>query len=173
MCVVANAFLSSLLACAGLDSTSLELAQGNKTQQIRVGAQSHWKQEWVLSGGSHVTGYWDFTLGYWNNYRYLNILDNTQHLVDVGVAPIFRLQGGSTQGLYGEMGVGPYLLSAQYDNNGRRLSTHFQFRTRLGVGYVLRNGMDIGLKIEHVSNGGIKEPNSGVNLAGLRVAYLF
>jgi hypothetical protein len=38
---------------------------------------------------------------------------------------------------------------------------------------VFSNGLDVGLKLQHFSNGGIKKPNSGANFAVLRVAYPF
>ena len=58
-----------------------------------------------------------------------------------------------------------------YNNNGRRFSTAFQFGDHLGVGYVFNNGLDVGLKVQHFSNGAIKRPNSGANVAVVRVAY--
>ena len=70
-------------------------------------------------------------------------------------------------------GIGTHLLSELYDNGGRQLSTAFQFGDHIGVGYVTADGMDIGLLIQHFSNGSIKQPNDGVNFAVVRMAYPF
>ncbi|WP_423682369.1 acyloxyacyl hydrolase [Undibacterium sp. WLHG33] len=43
----------------------------------------------------------------------------------------------------------------------------------IGVGYVFNNGWEAGLKIQHFSNGAIKKPNPGVNVATLIVGYHF
>ncbi|TSB44416.1 acyloxyacyl hydrolase, partial [Alkalicoccobacillus porphyridii] len=41
------------------------------------------------------------------------------------------------------------------------------------VGYVFSNKLDLGVRLQHYSNGGIKHPNGGVNLALVRAAYHF
>lgn len=38
---------------------------------------------------------------------------------------------------------------------------------------VFANGLDLGVRLQHFSNGGIKQPNGGVNFAVARVAYKF
>jgi lipid A 3-O-deacylase len=121
----------------------------------------------------HIRGYWEVTLAYWRGNQYRNRPDQTQHIADIGLTPVVRFERDDRSGLYAEAGVGPHLLSAHYDNNGRKLSTNFQFGSHVGLGYVLPNKLDIGVKLQHVSNGGIKQPNNGVNLVGLRLGYPF
>jgi lipid A 3-O-deacylase len=72
-----------------------------------------------------------------------------------------------------KQGIGMHYLPSTYDNNGRQLSDDFQFGSHLGVSYVFGNRVDIGLRIQHISNGGIKEPNDGVNFAVIRAGYRF
>jgi lipid A 3-O-deacylase len=156
-----------------IDSSSFEVGTGNKTQLFRLGAQYNWDRQWFQSNGTHVAAYWDFTLAYWRGNRFRGISDNTQNIADIGVSPVFRLQRDDKTGWYGEAGIGAHLLSANYDNNDRKLSTNFQFGSHLGVGYVFRNKWDIGLKVQHFSNGGIRAPNNGVNFAVLRVGYQY
>jgi lipid A 3-O-deacylase len=60
-----------------------------------------------------------------------------------------------------------------YNNNGRAFSTAFQFGDHIGVGYVFSNGWEAGLKIQHFSNGAIKKPNPGANVATVKVGYHF
>ena len=154
-----------------VDAVSFDFATGNKTQKAEFGLQWDWQRQWLQSNGTHVDGYWDLSLAQWRGTRYQSIPDATQNITDIGITPMFRFQRDSRTGLYAEGGIGAHLLSAHYDNNGRRLSTALQFGTHLGVGYAFSNKLDVGLQIEHVSNGGIKHPNDGVNFAGVRVRY--
>jgi len=91
----------------------------------------------------------------------------------IGITPVFHLQNDDLTGLYSEAGVGLQHLFETYDNNGRRLSTNFQFASHLGIGYVFRNKLDLGMRIQHFSNGGIKKPNGGVNFIVVRAGYRF
>lgn len=169
--VAGIALLFSSATCHAIDSASVEIANGNRTQVMRAGLQRHWDRRWTAHEGMHIGGYWDASLAYWRGSRYRGISGSTQQLGDIGITPVFLLERDNRTGPYAEAGLGIHLLSAHYDNNGRNLSTNLQFATHLGIGYLLRNGMDFSLKIQHFSNGGIKEPNSGVNFAVLRVAY--
>ncbi len=138
-----------------IDSISGEFATGNKTQMIRIGAQWDWKKNCFQSNGTHLGGYWDLTAANWRG------------------TPVFRFQNDSQLGFYAEAGVGAHRLSDLYDNNGRRLSTLFQFGDHIGIGYIFNKKLDIGLKIQHFSNGGYKKPNNGANFAVAKVGYLF
>lgn len=157
----------------GLDSASAEFATGNHTKMLRAGAQWNWASQWWSSNGTHVGGYWDATLALWQGNHYQGVSGNTQNLMDIGITPVFRLQNDNKLGFYGEAGVGLHLLSEIYDNNGRHFSSNFQFGDHIGFGYVLKNGWDLGFKIQHYSNGGVKHPNPGVNYAVLKAGYTF
>lgn len=156
-----------------IDSASLEVGTGTKTQMVRFGLQSAWKQKWFASNGSHLGGYWDLTLAEWRANAYRNVKGQRQHLTDIGLTPVFRWQNDSKTGLYFEGGIGVHLLSKLYDNDGNQLSTHFQFGDHIGMGYVLNNKVDLGLKIQHFSNGGYKKPNTGVNFIVAKASWAF
>lgn len=170
-----NVFISgAFLLCAQVssfaaDSTSLELATGNKTQMVRTGAQWNWSEQWFKSSDHYLGAYWDATLAQWrgNNYQKTGV---GQNLTDIGITPVFRYQTTNKQGFYAEAGIGMHFLSEIYDNNGRTFSTNFQFGDHIGGGYITSSGVDIGLKIQHYSNGAIKHPNPGVNFAVVKVA---
>jgi lipid A 3-O-deacylase len=155
------------------DSMSLEFATGNKTQMARVAVQRTWDNKWWQSNGTHVGGYWDLSLAQWRGTRAQNIPNKNQNITSFGITPVFRFQNDTLKGLYAEAGIGAHYLSDLYDNNGRKLSTRFEFGDHVGVGYVFRNNADLGLKLQHFSNGGIKHPNNGVNFAVVRLAYPF
>ncbi|MFZ6814208.1 acyloxyacyl hydrolase [Undibacterium sp. Rencai35W] len=154
------------------DSASLEFATGNKTKMLRAGAQWTWDEQWYKSNGTHIGGYWDATLASWqgNNYQGSGA---KQNIVDAGITPVFRLQNDNKKGAYAEAGIGLHMLSDIYDNNGRKFSTNFQFGDHIGVGYVLANGWDLAVKIQHYSNGGVKHPNPGVNYAVVKAGLAF
>ena len=156
-----------------LDGASVELGTGNEVRMLRVGLQSNWNKRWFQSNGTHVSGYWDAALTQWRGDAYLNVRGQHQNITIVGLTPVFRLQADDLKGWYLEGGVGASLLSKLYDNDGDYLSTAFQFNDHVGVGYVFGKGWDLGFKFEHFSNGGIKEPNSGVNFMLLRLARKF
>ena len=55
------------------------------------------------------------------------------------------------------------------------VSTEFNFHSHLALGHTLgaEAEHDIGLRIEHFSNAGIRSPNPGMNFASLRYTYRF
>lgn len=156
-----------------IDSASIELGGGENVRMIRVGGQWKWKQHWWQSDGRHIGGYWDLTLSGWRGDKYQNISNQTQDIVDFGFTPVFRYQRNDFKGAYLEAGIGAHYLSKNYNNSGRRLSTHFQFGDHIGIGYVFQNNWDFALKFQHFSNGGIKNPNNGVDFIVLRASYPF
>lgn len=153
------------------DSISFELGTGNRTDMARLGVQWRFERRWWQSNGTHIGGYWDWTFAHWRGDIFQGRDGHVQHINAVGVTPVFRLQRDSLRGWYAEAGIGVHHLSDRYDNNGRQLSTHFQFGDHLGVGYVFRNGLDLGFRFQHFSNGSIKSPNDGVNFGILRISY--
>jgi hypothetical protein len=157
-----------------VDGMSLEYGTGNNTQMARVAAQWDWGKnwQWWQSNGTHIGGYWDLSVAQWKMNHYNNTNDSGT-LTDIGLTPVFRFQRDDGKGFYGEAGVGVHLFSKLYRNNDKVLSTAFQFGDHIGAGYVFMNGVDVGIKLQHFSNGGIKQPNGGVNFAVLKVAYKF
>lgn len=155
-----------------VDSASFEIGGGSKVQMVRVGAQSDWNRHWLPYGGYHLSGYWDATLAQWRGNAHRNVPGQHQNLTVIGLTPVFRFERDDKQGLYAEGGIGANLFSQLYNNDDRRLSTAFEFGDHIGVGYVL-DKWDLGVKIQHYSNGGIKHPNSGVNWFVAKASYRF
>jgi hypothetical protein len=71
--------------------------------------------------------------------------------------------------LYLDAGLGVSALSQTRINSERRLSTAFQFSEF--AGFTVEVGGDapfsLSLRIQHISNGGIKHPNDGITFASL------
>ena len=164
---------SSFGADNAFTSVSAEFGSGNKTQMLRVGVQADWDVRWFQSNGTHLGGYWDASLAEWRSKAYRNVAGQTQNLTDIGFTPVFRFERDDKKGFYAEGGIGFNRLSKLYDNDGRRLSTLFEFGDHIGVGYVFDNKLELGAKIQHFSNGGYKHPNSGVNWLEVKTSYHF
>lgn len=170
-CALAAAPASA--AGSDLDAASLEFGGGAKVQMLRFGLQSQWEKKWFASGGRHLSGYWDLSIAQWRGNAYRNVPGQHQNVANAGITPVFRYQADSGNGWYAEGGIGLNLLSKRWDNDDNRLSTAFQFGDHIGAGFVLANRWDVGIKVQHFSNGGFKRPNSGVNFLVLKLARPF
>jgi len=164
---------ASMAADGYFDSVALEGGGGEHVQVVRLSAQKNWNKNWFATSGYHLSGYWDANVAYWRANRWDDIQDNRKNLAVIGVTPVFRWEADDKLGFYGEAGIGASVFSSVYTNTHRQLSTAFEFADHIGVGYVLANKWDIGVRLQHYSNGGIKHPNGGVNLALVRAAYSF
>ncbi len=159
-------------AAAGLmDSASIEAGGGEHVQVLRLAAQKDWNKDWFATGGYHLNGYWDANIAYWRANQWLDQPGNRKNLAVVGLTPVFRWESADKLGLYADAGIGVSLFSSVYRNTHRQLSTAFEFADHVGVGYVFANKWEIGARLQHYSNGGIKHPNGGVNLFTLKAAY--
>lgn len=156
-----------------IDSASLETGTGNRSTFIRAGVQWDWMSTWLQSNGTHLGGYWDLTAAQIQENYYQGIYDRTKNLYDLGITPVLRFQRDDKLGWYAEGGIGLHYFSSLYDNNERKFSTRFQFGNHLGIGYIFSNKLEIGAKLQHFSNGGIKQPNNGANFAVIKLGYHF
>lgn len=172
-CIATGWHGASQAADYGIDAASLEFATGNHSTITRAGVQWDWANRWFQSNGTHLGGYWDATAAVIRENRYKNIVGDTANLIDLGITPVLRFQRDTKLGPYAEAGIGAHVFSHLYDNNGRRFSTAFEFGDHIGIGYVFSNHLELALKVQHFSNGGIKHPNSGANFAVAKVAYRF
>lgn len=172
--VAALAAAQASVAADGMfDSVSVEGGGGEHVQLLRFAAQKDWNQDWLAVSGYHLSGYWDANIAYWRANQWLNLPDNRKNLAVVGITPVFRWEAADKLGLYADAGIGASLFSSVYRNTHRQLSTAYEFADHVGAGYVFSNKWEIGARLQHYSNGGIKHPNGGVNLFVLKAAYHF
>ena len=100
-----------------------------------------------------------------------------KNLIEAGYSPVIRLEhplaGGSIFFVEGSIGV--RLLSHTRVAPDHRLSTAFQFSDQVGMG--IQWGRDaqstLGLRYQHLSNAGIKNPNPGMDFVRLYYTYRF
>jgi len=94
----------------------------------------------------------------------------------VGLVPSFRLR--FNQGLspwFADAGIGATYTNRLFRTREKEFSTRFNFASHLGVGYSFgtRFQHEVQLRLQHISNARIKEPNPGENFVQLRYGYTF
>ena len=155
------ALLCMPCAALALDSIAVEAGHGTgRTNLLRASLQWRGHDKWFEHSSWHVEHYMDLAVGGWNNGHHT--------VYDLGVTPVFRFQ--RTSGSYFEAAIGFHAVSELDFERNRETSTHFQFGDHLGAG-IVRGRYDYGVRLQHLSNGGIRNPNPGINFLVLRVQY--
>lgn len=121
---------------------------------------------------------WESSVGYWQGRS--DYAPGTADRLNVATSgPLFRWQRQAPlypfhMVPYVELGVAASWLS-KTEIGGRKLSLHFQFEDKLGLGarFGKKQQYDVTLRAIHYSNASIKRPNSGINLAMLSVGMWF
>jgi hypothetical protein len=136
--------------------------------------QWNWNKKLIEVGNWHLGGYWDLNLGYWDNR---SAARTNSSITEIGLTPVFRFQQNSISGPapYAELGIGLHLLSETSVSTERQFGTNFQFGDHIGIGIRLggKGQYDISYRYQHLSNGGIKDPNQGINFNQVRFQYHF
>lgn len=155
-----------------VDGIAVELGKSDGTDMGRIAIQWDWGKRWLQSQGWHLSGYWDLGLGYWKRDDVRP--GQNDDIAEIGLTPVFRLQHNDLRGLYGEIAIGAHFLS-KTSLGDRRFSTSFQFGDHVGVGYRFgtKGAFDLSYRYQHLSNGGIKQPNDGINFNQVRLQYHF
>jgi lipid A 3-O-deacylase len=161
------AALAFAVPAQAVDGWALELGRGDeRSELVRGSVQWKWQRRFFTEGRWYVAGYWDASVGAWTTHK---------TLIDVGLTPVFRLQHSDTAGPYLEAAIGFHLLSDLSVTRTRIFGSSFQFGDHLAAG--LRFGSlgryDVSLRVQHLSNAGLKKPNPGINFSLLRFAYHF
>ena len=94
----------------------------------------------------------------------------------VGLVPVFRFrleQGRSPW--FAEAGVGVSAMDHHFMTRSKQFTTSFTFVDIVGVGrsFGTARGQELGLRLQHVSNAGIRVPNPGQNFLQLRYSSAF
>ena len=96
-------------------------------------------------------------------------------LAQLGLQPLLRFRADQGRSpWYFEAGIGLSATSELYQTTRKNFSTRFNFKDTLGFGRSIgSNGQEIGLRVTHFSNAGIKHPNPGENFLQVRYAAPF
>ncbi|HEX5337195.1 MAG TPA: acyloxyacyl hydrolase [Gallionella sp.] len=157
-----------------VDGVSFEVGNGDYTDTARVGAIWNWDKQWFTDGDWLVTGFWEATAGVW---RGRSSVGNNQTITDLGITPVFRFQQKNPSGIapYLEGAIGFHMISPTFVYANRHFGSAFQFGDHVGFGVRFgdREQFDLGYRLQHLSNGGIKKPNQGININEVHFAYHF
>jgi len=150
---------SSPIALA-IDGVAVEVGRGDDhTYLLRVAITDRWhKPERPRATEWRLAGYWEVSAAVWDNHD--------ESTADVGFTPVFRFERGT---LYFEAAVGAHLVQTRI-SAARTFSTAFQFGDHAGLG-VYSGRYDFGVRVQHLSNGGVRSPNPGINFVLIRLQY--
>jgi hypothetical protein len=151
-------FLASRGYC--VDGVAVEVGRGDdRTSLLRVALTDAWRKRALPPGPEwYLAGYWELSAGVWDN--------RDESTAEIGFAPVFRIERRS---LYLEGAIGVHLVQAHI-SAARTFSTALQFAEHLGAGF--HSGRyDFGLRVQHISNGHLDEPNPGINFLLVRLQY--
>lgn len=130
------------------------------------------------SGWHHTshTGEWTASTELFVSEWSTKFIDHRRSLTQLGIVPVVRYRfnhGGSDW--FAEGGIGLTYFDGLYQRGDRRFSTRLNFQDTLGVGrsFGARREHEASLRISHVSNAGLREPNPGENFVQLRYAHRF
>ncbi|WP_332824406.1 acyloxyacyl hydrolase [Ramlibacter sp.] len=155
------------------DGVSAQASRGDHDTRM-AGAAVVWDWEWaLLRRKAAITGQTELFVNHW---RADGTAGGRTSYTQVGLLPTLRLnlaQGRSPW--FVELGIGVSWMDSRFRTPGRSFSTRFNFYDVLGAGYVFGDHRqhELGLRLLHISNGGIEEPNPGQEFLQLRYLARF
>jgi hypothetical protein len=139
----------------------------------QAGAGLVWDWDWKLQRHALFTGQTELIVSQW---RYDSPGGGKDDLQQFTLLPLLRMvpDEGRSSGFL-ELGIGASYLSHAYVTPHKDFSTQWNFYDTLGAGLRFggRGEHELGLRLLHVSNAGIKKPNPGEEFLLLRYAYRF
>lgn len=141
----------------------------------RIGAFWNWNKQWFTEGDWMATDFLEATLGIWHGNS--RTAGNNRTIDEAGEAPVFRLQQRNLSGFapYAEGALSFHLIPTTSIDANRKFGSSLQFSGRIGlrVRFGQCHEFDLGDRFQHLSNGGIKQPNHAVNFSQVRFACHF
>jgi lipid A 3-O-deacylase len=119
-----------------------------------------------------VSGITEAFLGEWSARQ----VGERRSFTQVGVLPLVRIRfRGGASPWFVEGGIGASVSSPVYRTANKEFSTSFNFVDVLGIGRSLdaQHRQELSLRLQHISNADIKQPNPGENFLQLRYAVAF
>ncbi|MBC3957742.1 MULTISPECIES: acyloxyacyl hydrolase [Pseudomonas] len=164
---VFSAILAGQASMAQADGVEFSVGQtGESTMTYRLGVQFDWDKSWLQSDIGRLTGYWDGAYTYWDGKDYK---DN--HSLSFSPVLVYEFAGDSVKP-YVEAGIGVSVFSnTQVEDH--KFGSAFNFEDRIGFGLRFAGGHEVGIRATHYSNGGIKQPNDGIESYALHYKMPF
>ncbi|WP_297461196.1 acyloxyacyl hydrolase [Ferrovum sp.] len=157
------------------DAVSLEAGYGYHTEMERISFSRSWGTRWFSDQTWALSGYWDASVGRWTPHA---ASGGNHEINDYGITPVLRYAPTTPSGdciPFLEAGIGVHYLSQHDLYTGHDMSTYFQFGDHIGAGVTLgsQHDWDVMMRLQHLSNAGIQNPNPGINFLQLRVSHWF
>ena len=158
---------------AKADIPIIELSEGDGVKMGRVAFQWDSGKRWFAEGEWQVAGYWESAIGFWQGKS----AKGDPQIYELAFTPVLRLEKKSYSGWspYAEGGVGVHLITGNRVTDTRNLSSNYHFGSHIGVGlrFGRQSEFDIGYRLQHLSNAGLKQPNEGINFNILHLRYSY
>jgi hypothetical protein len=171
----AAALSLALSVPARADTFGVQIAGGvaqHKVNKVDLGLVWDPGLNWWYIGGWHFAFIGEAHAAYWHT----NEGTSRNVIWEFGVTPFVRfIKDSGAVRPYIEVGAGLRGLTHPTINDDYRLSTAFQFTEVVSIGaqFGKRQQYEAGLRFQHISNAGIKEPNPGINFSQLYLQYNF
>lgn len=174
---VAGAIVAGLTLGAGAaQADSIALIGGASLETSVTGVAWAWRAPDALSEWSTSRLVWGIEADAMNIHSRRGRPLGAANIAAIGATPNLRVEWPQQNvEPYAEVGLGAHLLSATQLRGGPSLGTAFQFGEWLGAGLRFGAGraLELGLRIEHLSNADIKQPNDGLTFVGARFGWWF
>lgn len=163
----------SNMACA--DRFGLQIATGtgdHHVQKLDLGVVWDPNLTWWEIGQWHFALIGEAHAAWWHTDE----ANAHRDVGEFGLTPILRfIKGGGPVRPFIEAGLGVRVLTSPTVSTDYKYSTAFQFSPMAGVGVQFgdRQQYQLGYRFQHISNGGIKEPNPGINFHQAYLQYNF
>jgi lipid A 3-O-deacylase len=152
-------------------SLFVQYGAAGSTRELAAGATRNWAWSKPLATG-RVTGYWEGSVSRWS---YADQSKATW-LGKLAVTPVFRYRPNNGDSpWFGEAAIGLTLTTTLYATDRKSFSTRFNFGDHIAIGrnFGEDGRYELALRIEHLSNAGIQQPNPGENFVQVRLSYRF
>lgn len=168
------AILGCVLHAGAVQGASLAVVAGASADARIGGVAWKWNAPDALHESPADRLTWGIEADVMNVHATHDGPDGAANIVAIGVTPSLRTEWSHGDLVpYTAIGIGAHLVSHTQLRGGPTLSTAFQFGEWLEAGWRFgaRRAFEVGLRIEHMSNASIKEPNDGLTFGALRFGW--
>ena len=151
-----NEYIESVTSSIGQSKDNIDI--------YRIGLRKDFDSKWVESKIGYLSGYYELSANCWSWEDESNF--------GIALSPVFTYYANLGDFKpYIEAGIGFSYWSETHIKT-RNIGSHFHFEDRVGVGIRYKN-YDFSFRYMHYSNGGLKDPNMGIDIFIASISYKF
>lgn len=174
---VAGAVVALCLSCVGAaHADGVALVAGASSEASIVGVAWALRAPNALAEWPAARLFWGIEADALNIHSRRGRPIGAADIATIGATPNLRVEWTQQRlAPYAELGIGAHFLSHTSLRGGPHLGTAFQFGEWLGAGlrFGVRRALELGLRVEHISNADIKLPNDGITFVVARFGWEF